>query len=178
MGVPPDSVDAAVQAPSATGQPGTATATYTPALSTQKPQGVEISFSTDRPDLVLLDATQRLAKVGGWSWDVARQTMTWTTETYRIHGMEPGMADSGSAEHIALSLACYDPEERAVIEAAFRRCADEGLPYVLEFPLTTVDGRRIWIQTAAQPVFDGDRRLLLRAGFRKKGERENRAAGG
>ncbi len=105
----------------------------------------------------LLDATQRLARVGGWSWDVARQTMTWTDETYRIHGMTPGIPDPGSAELIARSLGCYDPEDRPVIEAAFRRCADEGVPYNLEFPLTTVDGRRIWIQTAAQPVIDGDR---------------------
>ncbi len=76
----------------------------------------------------LLASTQRLAKIGGWSWDVDRQTMTWTDETYRIHGMEPGMSAPDLPEHIALSLACYDPEDRLVIEAPFRRCADEGLP--------------------------------------------------
>ena len=105
----------------------------------------------------LLDATQRLAKVGGWVWDVPSQTMTWTDQTYRIHGFTPGEVESGSPEHVERSLSCYDPEDRPVIEAAFLRCAEEGVPYDLEFPFTTVDGRRRWVQTTAQPVCEGRR---------------------
>ncbi|MFO7878276.1 MAG: PAS domain S-box protein [Desulfovermiculus sp.] len=105
----------------------------------------------------LLDTTQRLAGVGGWVWDVARRTMTWTDQTYRIHGFEPGEVAAGSPEHVERSLACYDPDDRPVIEAAFLRCAEEGIPYDLEFPFTTVDGRRRCIQTTAQPLFDGQR---------------------
>ncbi len=74
----------------------------------------------------LLNATQHLAKIGGWTWDVAGQAMTWTDETYRIHGITPGNPAPGSPEHIALSLACYDPADRPIIEAAFRCCAEEG----------------------------------------------------
>ena len=102
----------------------------------------------------LLDATQRLAGVGGWVWDVARRTMTWTDQAYRIHGSDPGELTPDSPEHVERSLACYDPDDRPVIEAAFLRCAEEGIPYDLEFPFTTVDGRRRCIQTTAQPVFD------------------------
>ncbi len=105
----------------------------------------------------LLDGTQRLAGVGGWVWDVASQTMTWTDQAYRIHGFEPGEVAPGSPDHIERSLSCYDPDDRPVIEAAFLRCAEKGLPYDLEFPFTMVDGRRRWIQTTAQPVFDGER---------------------
>jgi len=112
----------------------------------------ELSLSRD-----LLDATQRLARIGGWEWDVERQTMTWTDETYRIHGMTPGELAARSSEHIDRSLACYDPSDRPVIEAAFRRCAAEGQPYDLEFPLTRIDGRRIWIRTMAHAVKKGHR---------------------
>ena len=105
----------------------------------------------------LLDAAQRLAKVGGWVWDVARRAMTWTDQAYRIHGFEPGEVAAGSPEHVERSLACYDPDDRPVIEAAFLRCAEEGIPYDLEFPFTTADGHRKWVQTTAQPVFDGQR---------------------
>jgi PAS domain S-box-containing protein len=105
----------------------------------------------------LLAAAEQISKVGGWEWDVAQQTMMWTDETFRVHGFVPGEVQPGSPEIIERSLACYDPEDRPVIEAAFRRCVEEGEPYNLELPFTTVDGRRLWIQTMARPVFEGER---------------------
>ncbi len=102
----------------------------------------------------LLDTTQRLAKIGGWEWDVGRQTMSWTDETYHIHGFEPGEVAAGSPEHIQRSLACYDPDDRLVIEAAFRRCAEEGKPYDLDVPFTTAHGHRKWVKTIAKAVME------------------------
>jgi PAS domain S-box-containing protein len=110
---------------------------------------------------LLLDTTQQLAHIGGWEWDVLQRTMTWTPETYRIHGMAPGDPPAGSSEHIERSLACYDPEDRPVLMAAFQRCVDRGEPYDLEFPLTRDDGRRIWIRTMARPVMEGGRVLKV-----------------
>jgi len=109
----------------------------------------------------LLDSTQRLAKIGGWEWDVCRQTMSWTDEAYHIHGFEPGEVAVGSPEHIQRSLACYDPDDRLVIEAAFRRCAEEGKPYDLELPFTTVHGQRKWVKTIAKPVMEENRILKV-----------------
>ncbi len=100
----------------------------------------------------LLDTTQRIAHIGGWDWDVKQGAMTWTDETYRIHGMTPGSPPPGSPELIDQSLACYDPDDRPVILEAFQRCAGQGVAYDLEFPLTRVDGCRIWIQTMGNAV--------------------------
>lgn len=100
----------------------------------------------------LLDTTQRIAHIGGWDWDVKQGAMTWTDETYRIHGMTPGNPRPGSPELIDQSLACYDLDDRPVILEAFHRCAEQGIAYDLEFPLTRVDGRRIWIQTIGNAV--------------------------
>jgi len=105
----------------------------------------------------LLNAAQRLAKVGGWEWDVDKQTMFWTDEVYRIHDFQPSEFIPGAEEHIKQSLECYDPEDRPVISDAFRRCAEEGLAYDLEFPFTTAKGRRKWIRTLAEPVIEDDR---------------------
>ncbi len=104
----------------------------------------------------LLGQTQHLTKLGGWEWDAVMQKMVWTDEVYRIHGLAPGAIATGAPEHIQASLRCYAPKDRPVIDAAFERCAAEGIPYDLEFPLTTYDGRRIWINTVAQPkLLDG-----------------------
>lgn len=105
----------------------------------------------------LLDATQRLAKVGGWEWDVVRQKMSWTEETYRIHGLVPDELPAGSPEHIMRSLTCYDPEDRLTIETAFQRCIEKGEPYNIECPFTTAQGRKGWIKSMAHPVIENER---------------------
>ncbi len=101
-----------------------------------------------------LNATQHQAKIGGWEFNVEKQTVFWTDEAYRIHDLEPVVGDPTAQEHIEKSLECYDPVDRPVILAAFQRCAQEGEPYDLEFPFTTVKGRKLWIRTMASPVFD------------------------
>jgi PAS domain S-box-containing protein len=106
---------------------------------------------------MLLNETQKLAKIGGWSWDVDRQSMTWTEETYRIHEMAPGDIPPGSAEHIAQSAACYPPDVRTVVLDAFKRCAMTGEPYDLEVPFTTTQGRKLWVRTMAEAVKSGGR---------------------
>jgi len=105
----------------------------------------------------LLNKTQQISKVGGWEWDIAKQTMTWTDETYRIHGFEPAAITTGSPAHIQRSLACYDPKDRPAVESAFRHCVAAGVPYDLEFPFTTAQNRRTWVQTSAQAVIEADR---------------------
>ncbi|WP_324473498.1 PAS domain S-box protein [Methanospirillum sp.] len=100
----------------------------------------------------LLDATQKLTRIGGWEWHVGRQTMTWTIETYRIHEIDPDEIPPGSPDLIALSLSCYDPEDRPVIRDAFELCATKGISYDMIFPFTTTKGKRIWIRTAAEAI--------------------------
>lgn len=100
----------------------------------------------------LLNASQRLAKIGGWDWDVKLQTTFWTEETYRIHGFEPQPFVQGSSEYIERSLICYDPADRPVISAAFERCAQQGEAYDLELPFTSADGCKKWVRTAATAV--------------------------
>ncbi len=105
----------------------------------------------------LLVVTQQLARIGGWEWDVKRQAMTWTDEAYRIHGLDPGDIEAGSPEHIQCSLACYDPQDRPVIEKAFRNCIEKGEPYDLEVSFTTAKGQHKWVRTVAKAELDGKR---------------------
>jgi PAS domain S-box-containing protein len=110
-----------------------------------------------RESEALLNATQRLAKIGGWDWDVEHQTTFWTEEAFRIHGFEPQPFVPGSSEYVERSLACYDPDDRPVVLAAFQRCVQQGEPYDLEFPFTSADGCRKWIRTTATAVREDGR---------------------
>ena len=110
----------------------------------------------------LLNATQQLTRVGGWEWDVEQQSLTWTDETYRIHGLVPADQPADGAEHIRQSLACYPPEDRALVAAAFQRCVASGEPYDLRVRFVAVDGRKLWVRTVAEPVWADGRVTLVR----------------
>lgn len=109
----------------------------------------------------LLDATQRLTHVGGWEWDINAQTKTWTGETYRLHGLPVDEANSDSSK-IEVSLSCYDAPDRAKIFEAFRRCCEHGENYDLTFPFTSMDGRRLWVRTMGEAVWDKGRIVQVR----------------
>jgi PAS domain S-box-containing protein len=110
-----------------------------------------------RQSETLLNATQRLAQIGGWDWDVESQTSFWTEETYRIHGLEPKAFAPESSHVIDRSLTCYDPADRPIILAAFQRCLQQGDSYDLEFPFTSADGCRKWIRTTGTAVHEEGR---------------------
>ena len=101
----------------------------------------------------LLRSTQQVAHVGSWELDVQKQTMMWTEEMYHLYGLKRGKSIPGS-EAIARTLECYLPEDRPVIQAAFRQCVEAGEPYDMEFRITTEKGRQLWIRTIANPVME------------------------
>ena len=105
----------------------------------------------------LLNMTQRLSRVGGWQWDVERQSMTWTRELYRLHGFSPDQFDPGSPEHVKTSLACYEPEDRELLGKAFEACATLGIPYDLELTFTSASGERMRVRTSAEALWENGR---------------------
>jgi PAS domain S-box-containing protein len=83
--------------------------------------------------------------------------MSWTEETYRIHDIDPREIPPGSVEHITRSLACYAEGDRDRIRESFRQCAENGVPYDMEVPFTSVAGRQVWVRTIGRPVFQDGR---------------------
>jgi len=110
----------------------------------------------------LLRLTQKLSRIGGWEWDLERKTMYWTEETYQIHDLLPDQAASLSQDQLERSLACYRPEDRPVVQAAFQTCAEEGVPYDLEVPFTSAKGRSLRVRLSAEAtVEDGKIKRVL-----------------
>ena len=129
----------------------------------------EVALNKSR---MLLEATERLSGIGGWEWDVEKQTLAWTAETYRLHGFDPEEMIPGSSEFVERSLACYDPEDREKVRRSFQRCVTEGEPYDIECGFTTATGSRRQIRTVGQAVREGGRIVRLVGNFMDITERK------
>jgi len=108
----------------------------------------------------LLDRTGRLARVGGWEVDIASRQLTWTTETFHIHDLEPGEAPS-----LERGIAYYAPEAQQTIIDAGRKAIAEGIPFDLELPLITAKKRRIWVRVLGEPHLADGQAVRLTGAF-------------
>ncbi|GMV40288.1 MAG: hypothetical protein AMXMBFR64_20040 [Myxococcales bacterium] len=100
----------------------------------------------------LLNSVERLSRVGGWEWDVEKQTVSWTDETWRIHGLERVGSSDASRELLDRSLACFDPAAQPRVREALQRCEELGEPFDLEGGFTSAAGKRLWVRTTAVPI--------------------------
>lgn len=108
----------------------------------------------------LLRVTQRMALVGGWEWDVDAKQMTFTDETYRLHGFDRAEYPVLGSEIIKSSLRMYAPEYREALERAFNACVSDGIPWMLDAVFVSADGRQMYVRTAGNAVMDDDGRVV------------------
>src|SRR6266516_4820907 len=80
-----------VTAPAASTLPGTASAKYS-AASGKNPIGLQISFSTDRPDLIILDTNSRTVGSDGSATITFTTTAVQTTVTAMITASTGGLS--------------------------------------------------------------------------------------
>jgi PAS domain S-box-containing protein len=112
-----------------------------------------------RRNRTLLEQAEQTAEVGGWEYDVTEDTLQWTDETYRIHGLFPD-----EEIDIETSIHFYSPEDRPVIRSHIERLLDEGGEYDLELKLRTAGGRPRWVRTIGKALPDeGETRRLVGA---------------
>jgi PAS domain S-box-containing protein len=107
--------------------------------------------------LRLLQESQAIAKVGGWEYDLASDTMTWTDEQHRIHETSPATY----RPTLETALAFYRPESRALLRPVLDRALREGQGYELDLEMTTAAGRRVWVHTLGRPRLENGRVVAL-----------------
>ncbi len=83
----------------------------------------------------LLNATGKMAKVGGWEFDVKTLKQVWTEEVYRIHEV-----DMNYSPTVEKGIVFYDPATRPIIERAVQRAIEHGEPFDVELEFITAKG--------------------------------------
>ena len=112
-----------------------------------------------RKSEALLKRTGTLAGVGGWEVDLMNQTIFWSDETCRIHGVV-----RGHTPKMEEALAFYAPSARPLMQAAVEVALSGGPGFDLELPLICADGAAIWVRSVGSVEFeDGKPRRLMGA---------------
>ncbi|MDZ7685370.1 MAG: PAS domain S-box protein [Gammaproteobacteria bacterium] len=106
-------------------------------------------------NLAMLERTERIARVGSWEWDIAPDTVHWSTELYRIFGLSPSAPAPPFAEHSRLFL----PADLERLQAAVNRCIESAEPYTLELQILRADSSSRWCIACGEADFDEDGRV-------------------
>ncbi|HNB52803.1 MAG TPA: PAS domain-containing protein, partial [Anaerolineales bacterium] len=98
----------------------------------------------------LLNATNQIARIGGWELDLRNQTLYWTNTVKEIHEVpftyEPNLSEG---------LNFYIPEHIPIIQKAVES-ALAGTPYDLELQIMTARGKRLWVRAIGRPIYEND----------------------
>lgn len=126
-----------------------------------------IGMQTDITESKLLEVTlreserqlheaQRIAKVGSWRLDLKTKRYTWTTEVYRMFGLDPDLPtpDIGTLQKL------FTPESRDILSAAMASAQRKGEPYSVELETIRADGLHSWIQVRGEAIFDEEGQVI------------------
>lgn len=80
---------------------------------------------------------ERAVNIGTWRVDVAGNRVHWSDQVYIIAGLEPGQ--SIAVEEVAK---LYQPEDRAMVNAAIRDTMVNGQPFNVETSITRENGEK------------------------------------
>jgi PAS domain S-box-containing protein len=82
------------------------------------------------------------ASMGTWDWDLATNTVQWSENLARIHGLPNGTFDG--------TFASYEreihPDDRGRVFASVQRALNEGVPHEVEYRLVAPDGTVRWCE--------------------------------
>jgi diguanylate cyclase (GGDEF)-like protein/PAS domain S-box-containing protein len=105
----------------------------------------------------LLEHSQRLARVGSWTWDLRRNCFTWSASMFPLYGLPPG-GPPPTPEAFLLEL--VHPDDRARYRAAVRQALRTGGSHELEHRVVTPAGEVRHIAGFAEVRLNRDGRAV------------------
>jgi signal transduction histidine kinase len=97
-----------------------------------------------------LAEAQRLAQLGSWEWDIARDRITWSEELYRLYDIDPASARLTYESY----LERIHPDDLPVVRETVDRAYAERAPFELEHRITRPGGEVRWLHGRGRVVTD------------------------
>lgn len=106
-----------------------------------------------------LERTGQIAGVGAWTVSLNENSVVWSDQTCRMHDVPNGYSPT-----MEEAIHFYAPEARPVIEAALQQALGKHLPWDLELPLISAQGRSFWARVVGEVELDHNGRPLRLVG--------------
>lgn len=97
-----------------------------------------------------LEQAQRVARVGSWEWDLARNTMIWSSEQYRLLGLSPDTAEPSWERQ----LSCAHPDQQPAVAAWIRTVRETQDSGRLNYRVVHPNGQERILHCRADVVLD------------------------
>ncbi|WP_420628846.1 PAS domain S-box protein [Candidatus Leptofilum sp.] len=114
----------------------------------------------------LLNATNQIARTGGWELDLQTNELYWTDTIKEIHEVP--------LDYVPIleeGIEFYAPEHVPVIRDAVERAID-GEAYDVELQIITAKQKRLWVRAIGIPVYQNGEVIKLRGVFQDIHERK------
>jgi PAS domain S-box-containing protein len=85
---------------------------------------------------LLLGEAQRVAHIGTWEYELAKGTMLWSDELYRLYGLDP----SDGPPSLDATNAMILEEDRESVARALEQSRETGQPFSTEYRIRRADG--------------------------------------
>jgi len=108
------------------------------------------AFETLRQQGTSLEQAQRIAKIGNWQLDLATDKLTWSSETYRIFGLDP------KESNISLKLfsSLIHPDDKNLLESTYNNALENRKPYRLLHRILLNNGVTKYVEEQCEHQFD------------------------
>ena len=140
-------------------------ALYVAKADTERKQAEEALIKSE----TFLNATEKIAKVGGWEIDGETKKVFWTNEIYNITET-PNDYDPSSLDKEAIVF--FNAEDQIILENAIQRAFEHNEPYDMEFQITTAKGNKKWVQAICEPFVEDGKVVKIGGTFQDIAERK------
>jgi len=106
-----------------------------------------------------LEASQRVAGLGSWEWDIAAGSVTWSDELYRLFGVDPESFEP-TYENV---LAMVHPDDRQMMDRAYRKAMADSSAYHFTARVLRPEGVE-WVMEAIGEFTCDEEGKLVRGG--------------
>ena len=107
-----------------------------------------------------LEAAQRMAHLGSWTYDPLSQRASWSPETFHIYGVEAG----GAVPSCWQLLSHLHSDDRRRVYGLLKRALTVGEPYETEFRIVTPQRVMRWVHALGQPMVDATGKTVFMRG--------------
>lgn len=105
---------------------------------------------------LMLERTESIARIGSWESDRQTHIITWSSQLYRIFGMDPGKDPPTFEEQ----LKYYPVSDRNRLRGLVDSAIQEGIPFETEIRLFRNDGAMRYCRTTGFPKMSEDNQIV------------------